>query len=99
MIGKKIKLNNDYLENHMGIRYRDLDNVGDVYAIVLDRYIGINKYDTLENCSHSSNYIYLSTDYYLIQILECSYEEINKSLKFYGNVRSIKPNQITQIVE
>jgi len=99
MIGLKIKIERYYLENNMGFQYKELDSIGDVYAIILDKYIGINKYDKLQNCSHSSDYIYLTTDYYLIKILESDCERLNEKIKWYGNVWIIKPNQIKRIVE
>ena len=99
MIGKVIKIEKDYLENNMGFAYKELDLIGDVYAIILDKYMGINQYDKLQNCSHSSDYVYLTTDYYLIKILPCNYEELNKKINWYGNVWTIKPNQIRNIIE
>ena len=99
MKGIKIKLERDFLQNNMGFQYRELDLIGDVYGIILDKFSGLNKYDTLENCSHSSNYIYLTTDYYLIKLLESNYQIFNDKINRYGNVWMIKPNQIKRIIE
>jgi hypothetical protein len=99
MIGKKIKLEKDFLEKNMGYSYRELDSIGNVYAIVLDKYIGVNKYDKYEGQSHSYDYVYLTTEYYLIKILRCDYDDLNRKLNYLGNVWTIKPYQIKNIID
>lgn len=99
MIGKKIKIEKEYLEKDMGFAYRELDNIGDVYAIILDKYNDLLIYDKLQNCHHSSDLVYLTTDYYLIKILRNDYAGLNEKLNWYGNVWKIKPDKIKNIID
>ena len=99
MIGKKIKIEKEYLEKDMGFAYRELDNIGDVYAIILDKFNDLFVWDKLQNCHHSSDLVYLTTDYYLIKILRSDYAPLNEKLNWHGNVWKIKPNKIKNIID
>lgn len=94
MIGKKVELHMEYVRDYL---YSKEDEK--VYAIILDKIRNINKYDTYEgNCSHSTNYIYLTTDYYLIELLDGENEKVNWSIIHYGNIRQVKPSLIKSII-
>ena len=96
MIGKKVELHQKYLQDYLGCSYKESEEK--VFAIILDKVSGINKYDTYEGASHSTNYIYLTTDYYLIQLLEGNNEKVNSDLKWLGNIRHIKPHLIKSVI-
>lgn len=99
MVGTKIKLSNQAIEQALGFRWgSEQDEIGEVYAIILDKFCSVEKYDKYEGACHSTDYVYLSTDSYLIKILENGTNKLENFLRFYGNVRIIKPYLINKIV-
>jgi hypothetical protein len=96
MIGKKVELEKEYIREYLGCR----DNYDKkVFAIIIDKIRDINKYDTFQGQSHSTNYIYIATDYYLIKILEGENEKVNFYISYLGNIRQIKPSLIKSIID
>ena len=95
MIGKKVELEEQYVRDYLGCR-NNYDKK--VFAIIIDKIRGINKFNTYEGQCHT-NYIYLTTDYYLIKILEGENEKVNRDISYLGNIRQIKPALIKSIID